>query len=135
MMGHDARLRGKLIRAHLTGTPVSFLVGGTATRPEGVDLPSVESDAAAHAAEFFGESFVKALEQAELKRDGKRRELVANALNSKRLIKVGRWEYTGDVVAIFDTPSGKEFDIEYLTKMGERKRVRVPADRAKEVAA
>lgn len=124
LMGHDARLRGKLIRAHLTDTGVVTLIDGGTERHQ----------SAMSVAEDYGESFVEALKSAVLRRDGKNREVVARALNSKRLIKVGRWQYTGQVVAIFDTSGGEEYEIEYVTKTGELKKARVPASKTEEVA-
>jgi hypothetical protein len=124
MMGHDARLRGKLIRAHLTGTEVVRYVDGEQANP----VSALED------AKRWGESFTTALKNAELRREGANRNLVTKALNSQRLIKVGRWEHTGQVVAVYETDSGEEYDVEYVTKSGETRKVRVPADKAKEVA-
>jgi hypothetical protein len=129
LMGHDARLRGKLIRAHLTGTKVLRLVDGADP-----DEDNQGEDAMAVADEY-GQSFVDALRAAEDRRAGVARQVVQNALNSKRLVKVGRWEYTGQVMAIYDTPNGEDYEMEYVTRMGERKRTRVPKERTQEVAS
>jgi hypothetical protein len=120
LMGHDARMRGKLIRAHMTDTSVVFASEG------GWSQPATAMDIAVR----YGESFVDALKAAVLRRDGKNREVVISALNSDRLIKVGRWSYTGQVVAVYGKAGDEEYDIEYVTKTGEKRRVRVPADQA-----
>lgn len=117
LMGHDARLRGKLIRAHLTDTQVIQCTEGV--RGQARTAMSVATD--------YGDSFVDALKSADLRRDGKNREVVQKALHSKRLVKVGRWKYTGQVAAIYSTPGGDEYEIEYVTKQGETRKVRVPA--------
>lgn len=126
-MGHDARYRGILIRAHLTGTQVvRHLI--PVNIPQASEAMVAES--ALDLAKIEGESFTKAIEEAELRRDGKNREVLAKAMavGSDRLIKVGRWEYTGQVCAIYDTGNGAEYEIEYVTKLGEVRRRRVPAD-------
>lgn len=120
LMGHDARLRGKLIRAHLTDTRVVL--------SDGVSSPSPVVSAM-DAAERHG--WEKYLRDATARREEKNRALLRKALGSDRLVKVGRWEYTGQVVAVFDRDG--EFEIEYVTKDGSTKRKRVPADQAKEV--
>jgi len=124
LMGHDARLRGKLIRAHLTDTKVIQCTDGV--RGSSRTAMSVASD--------YGDSFVDALKGADLRREGKNREVVQKALHSKRLVKVGRWQYTGQVAAIYSTPGGDEYEIEYVTKQGETRKVRVPASQTEEVS-
>lgn len=124
-MGHDARLRGVLIRCHLTGTPVVEHIGGDGV---GAELTAKEM------AGRYGESFVRALEEAELRREGKNREVLRKALNSKRLIRVGRWEYTGQVVAVYGTNGDEEYQVEYVTKLGEKRTKRISAAETKEVS-
>jgi hypothetical protein len=122
-IGHDARLRGKLIRAHLTGTSVVVIRDDEAAEP---------TSALEVAKQYEWEPYLK---NAELRREGANRNLLQSAMNSKRLVKVGRWEYTGQVVAIFDTPDGGEYEVQYVTKQGETKKTRVPAEQAQEVTA
>lgn len=122
-MGHDARLRGKLIRAHLTGTPV-VLVDEAQPSPVSTAMEMAERH-----------GWRQYLIDAETRREGKNRQVLNKALGSKRLIKVGRWEYTGQVVAIYEIQgNGEEYDVEYVTKMGDVKKARVPAKQAKAVA-
>jgi hypothetical protein len=120
-MGHDARYRGKLIRAFLTGTDVAIVAGGKTTRRTARGL-----------AQEAGKSFVEALDAAEARREQANARLVQKAKGSKRTVKVGRWEYTGQVAAVYTTPEGDEYEIEYVTKQGETKKVRVPASQTKE---
>jgi hypothetical protein len=126
-MGHDARLRGKLIRAHLTDTGITYVITG--------DVPEAgqrfDTTAAQLAAEYGWASY---LEAAELRREGKNREVLQRALGSNRLVQVGRWEYTGQVVAVYGTGDEGELEIEYVTKSGDVRRKRVPADEAPEAS-
>lgn len=126
-MGHDQRYRGKLIRAALTGTDVVIVRAGARKRfPASVAAQATDELAG-------GTSFRDSIKAAEARREQANARLAQKARGSKRLVKVGRWEYTGQVVAIFSTPSGDEYEIEYVTKQGETKKVRVPASQAKEV--
>lgn len=118
MMGHDARLRGKLIRAHLTDTDITFVYPPKSGRDDET------ATAMKVAKRFKWESY---LEAAELRREGKNREVLGRAVGSKRLVKVGRWQYTGQVLAVYETPQGNDYEVEYVTKQGEVKKTRVPA--------
>jgi hypothetical protein len=121
-MGHDARLRGILIRAHLMGVRVRFYADGTLSDPtpaEGV-------------AEGYG--WKSYLEAAVLRREGKNREVLRRALGDERLVRVGRWEYTGQVASVYRTKKQDMYEIEYVNQAGEVKRIRVPADEAREVS-
>lgn len=120
-MGHDARLRGKLIRAHLTGTEVVYY-----RDPSGGD--PIGPHSAMEVAEAY--DWQRHLEAAVLKREGKNREVLQKALGSKRLVQVGRWQYTGQVAAVYGTGKVGEFEVEYVTKTGEKRTIRVPADEA-----
>lgn len=117
-MGHDARLRGKLIRAYLTGTRVRIHMDGILSDPK---------DAYEIAARYEWEKY---LDAAVLKREGKNRELLRKALGSERLIKVGRWEFTGQVAAVYRTGVEDMFLVEYVNKAGDIRQARVPATEA-----
>lgn len=124
-MGHDARMRGKLIRAHLTDTFIMvFYVAVDGTVRESGPHP------AGRLAKQYG--WEEAIENAVLRRDGKNREVLRRALGSRRLVRVGRWEYTGQVVAVYGADEN-EFLVEYVTRTGDVRRVRVPAEKAKEI--
>lgn len=125
-MGHDARLRGKLIRAHLMGYEVAVYDGGTVT-----------SGAAMTFADQLGWGCY--LEDAERKESGRVQGTLerANArvlakamgpqIGEKRLVKVGRWEYSGQVIAFYQNGNDPELEVEYVTKKGEIKTVRQSA--------
>lgn len=125
-MGHDQRMRGKLIRAALTGTDVVTVRDGERKR--------FPARMVAHAIDELagGTSFRDSIKAAEERREQANAKLAQKAKGSKRTVKVGRWEYTGQVMAIFSTPAGDEYEIEYVTKQGETKKVRVPASQTKE---
>lgn len=115
MMGHDARLRGRLIRAHLTDHFVRRIYS---------DGQESTISAFDWAKELGWEQYLK---EAEARREGKNREVLARAVGSKRLFKVGRWQQTGQVMAVYETPEGNDYELEYVTKTGEKKTARVPA--------
>lgn len=117
-MGHDARLRGKLIRAYLMGVEIRELYS------DGRDLVSTAEEVADR------HGWREYLRHAELAREGQNRQVLREALNSERVIKVGRWEYTGQVVAVYPTPRGEEYRIRYVTRMGGIREKRVPATEA-----
>lgn len=115
-MGHDARHRGALIRAHLTGTELLILVD---------DAGGLTTCSAMERAERLG--WKEYLDAAVLRREGKNREVLQKALGSERLVKVGRWEYTGQVAAVYRTGSEDMLLIEYVNKAGDVRQARVPA--------
>lgn len=134
MMGHDARFRGALIRAHLTDTPVVIV-----TEQEGRKNASPEHHTpvpAAKVVDELGLPWEQYLESAEVRRAGKNRQVLAKAVGSERLIKVGRWEKTGQVIAFYEgkSPDRDEYEVEYVTKTGDVKRTRVPVAEAKETS-
>lgn len=118
-MGHDARLRGKLIRAHLTETPVVLIEGEA--RP-------IPATTALEVAERYG--WQDSLLAAESRREQANKKVAHKALGSKRLVKIGRWEYTGQVVAFYRNGEDK-FEVEYVTKLGDVKRTLVNAKTGK----
>lgn len=119
-MGHDARLRGALQRAHLTGAKVVRILDGKA---EGAKT-------AKEYASQFGGSFTKAIEAADSRRQKANREVLQKAMKSTRLIKVGRHETTGQVVAVREASndSPNRFDIEYVTQQGQKKTLKNVAE-------
>lgn len=120
-MGHDARYRGTLIRAFINGARVGIWTGSTL----------LEHDADQLAADL---DWCQYLETAKRREDRKLEDKVERANNRLvaratqpqvgdiKLIRVGRWEYTGQVVAIFD--DGDTIDFRYVDKKGNTKRVR-----------
>jgi hypothetical protein len=117
-MGHDARMRGILIRAHLMGVRIRFHIDGTLADPvDPYDL----------ADQYVWKSY---LDSAVLKREGRNRELLRKAMKSDRLVRVGRWEYTGQVVAVFRKDGTDMYNVEYVNKAGDIRSIKVPASEA-----
>lgn len=118
-MGHDARLRGKLIRAHLTGTQIILAVPA-----DDLTIRRHKPTTAMRMASEHG--WEDALLDAERRREGKNLQVLQRALGSKRLVRVGRWEYTGQVVAVYtgSEHNGETYDIEYVTKQGDVKQLK-----------
>ncbi len=115
-MGHDARLRGVLIRAHITGTEVAVVKGGLI----------ISGPALTEAANLGWDGYLIEAAQREADRKANRvnranKQVLANAVSGPRvgdskLIRVGRWDYTGNVVAVWD--NGDTVEYEYVTKSG-----------------
>lgn len=126
-MGHDARLRGILIRAHLMGKKIMYVAQ---SRTDGqwrhTDMPPL--DAATVAGKHLWTPY---LDQAVLKREGKNREVLQRSMGSQRLIQVGRWEYTGQVCAVYrDERNTDMVEVEYVNAAGDIKRARMPLGEA-----
>jgi hypothetical protein len=130
-MGHDARLRGRLMRAHLAGVRVTYKGFNVSE-----DLTAMEFAGQFDSPNY---SWTGALETAQAKHDAAaspgvdaaNRELVKKAtgpqVGDNKLVKVGRWEYTGQVAAIFDDGDVETLLVEYVTRNGETKSTRIPA--------
>lgn len=108
LMGHDARLKSKLVRAALHGVEVRWLYDGHETG----GLPAEEVAAA------YGKSWTEAIDRAKLRRDGKERELLQRALQSPKLIKTGRLA-TGRVAVFYETTDPQVVAIETVTPVGK----------------
>lgn len=127
-MGHDARLRGKLIRAYCTGTLVTTIGEDTVTRVTAMEL----------AEELGWAEYLKVAAEREAVRSDERAERASAALLRQatgpqvgdfKLIKVGRWSKTGQVVAVFESENHdgtKLIDFQYVTSGGETKRITNP---------
>jgi hypothetical protein len=136
-MGHDMKLKGILTRAHLTGNKVALLLAAD-------DGPVLGSP---YEARDFAKRYSTPkldwqamLDEAERKQgadvrariEAANREILARALGvqvgDKKLIKVGRWDYTGEVLAIYSVEGGAEIEYEYTDGKGRVKTVRKPAE-------
>jgi len=125
-IGHDARFLGILKRAHITGTKVT-IVRDEATTTEAPVVVAAQFSSPHHdweaeltrSAEKHAASNRKRVEQANA-------DVVAEARGpqpgNRRLIKVGRWEYTGEIVAVYQEDGDALF--KYTTKSGDVKEVR-----------
>lgn len=131
-MGHDARLRGVLIRAHLMGVEIREVSSASTLEAsvEGGLAPTFKAEdvAARH-------GWKKYLDAAVLRRDGKNREVLRKALGSERLIRVGKWDFTGQVAAVYRTNNQDMFEIEYVDPAGEIRHKRVPAAETEEITS
>jgi hypothetical protein len=118
-MGHDATLRGKLIRAHLMGVEIRYVINGN--EDEGFIKTPMQI------AEQYG--WKEYLDAAVLRREGKNREVLQKSIGDERLVRVGRWEYTGQVAAVYRDPTGSDMHVvEYVDRAGQVRRTRVLAD-------
>lgn len=117
-MGHDSRFKGILLRAHLTGTEMAVHTSGAINYYKALDLAR-EYDTPKYA-------WSDALLAAESKHSDKPVKPVSSKgpkVGDPRLIKVGRWEYTGHIVAV----ASDGLHVEYTTSKGETKTTVVPA--------
>lgn len=118
-MGHDATLRGKLIRAHLMGAEIRFVYNGS---EEDHEIRTAMQVATAYGWQEY-------LDAAVLRREGKNREVLQKSVGHERLVRVGRWEYTGQVAAVYRDPTGSDIHIvEYVDRAGRVRRTRVLAE-------
>ncbi len=114
-MGHDARLKGILIRAHITGKEVAQVGGG-----------GIVSGPALTVAQNLGWS--RYLEAA-AEREANRKANKANRVKAPKAatgpkvgdqvadLKIGRWTYDATITAVWDDGV---VEFEYTTKKGER---------------
>lgn len=126
-MGHDAKLRGKLIRAHLTGTPVVLVdPDGKATTETAMSMSSPHG----------WQGYLNSAEQKQgptirAKLEATNRRILTAAVGpqpgERRLVRVGRWSYTGEILAVFE--DGGTYEVEYASKKGDLVRKTVPADK------
>lgn len=118
-MGHDATLRGKLIRAHLLGAEILFIYNG--------DEDTRSPCSAMEIAKEYG--WKEYLEAAVLRREGKNREVLQRTIGNERLVRVGRWEYTGQIAAVYRDKTGSDMnEVEYVDRAGQVRRTRVLAE-------
>lgn len=110
LQGHDAKLKGILIRAHLTNTPVVEVRDGEPFERLPIEV----------AKDREWQGFLYDAEEREALRNSSKTPKVGDTIKAK----VGRWERTGKVTASDD--SG--YTIEYQTKSGETKTATVGVD-------
>lgn len=128
-MGHDARLRGKLARALAGGSRIVLTDTNHAVCEvlEPTEMASRFSTEKLDWVESIKTSAKKAKRSAA---DTAEEAILQKALGPQvgdtKLIKIGRWEYTGSIVAIYETDGATEF--EYADKGGSVHRVRQSAD-------
>ena len=119
-MGHDARLKGMLTRAHSAGVGVALVeetTGAITTlealeyadqfSSEKVDWRKLVSDATAKIKERRGDIDKRASEREVLRR-----------ATENGAVRVGRWEKTDSVAAIYVVPGSGEYEVEYVDENG-----------------
>lgn len=117
-MGHDATLRGKLIRAHLMGAEIRLVYNG--------DESQFEIYTALDLADLYG--WKEYLDAAVLRREGKNREVLQKSIGNERLVRVGRWDYTGQVAAVYRERGTDMHVVEYVDRAGQVRRTKVHAE-------
>lgn len=132
-MGHDARLKGKLLRAHLSNTFITRVFHND----NSVDVEELTAMQVAN--ELGWAHYLSAAQEREELRAAERAKRSNSAITARamgpqvgdrRLIKVGRWSYTGQILAIYD--NGRELELEYTTKQGDTRTVRRPKNETEE---
>lgn len=125
-IGHDARLLGILKRAHITGTKVTIVKDAATTTENAIDVAATFStdrhDWVAelnHSAERHAATNRKKIEAAN---DEVREEARGPQPGNRRLIKVGRWNYTGEIVAVYQEDGDALF--KYTTAGGDVREIR-----------
>lgn len=125
-IGHDARLLGILKRAHITGTKVAVIKDDVTATEDATDL-AAQFSSDRH--DWVKELLASATRHAASNRkkiDAANSEIVAEARGpqpgNRRLIKVGRWSYTGEIVAVFQEDGDALF--KYTTAGGDVREVR-----------
>ena len=129
-MGHDIRFRGKLIRAAAAGLNVQYVTEsgtriGKASDP--FDVASWYNTDKLNW-EKAVRSGVDRIDNREAAKAASDRKVVGAAidprLGERELIKVGRWEKTGTIVAVYKTNDGTEaLEFEYSDAKGAVHRV------------
>lgn len=112
-MGHDARLRGILIRAHLMDVRIRYHMDGTLGSPI----------TALTAADLY--AWKSYLEAAVIKRDSANKDVVRRSMGREDLIEIGKWPPTGQVAAIYRTRNEKVHEIEYVNQAGDIRKMRM----------
>ena len=121
-MGHDARYRGILLRAHVAGMPVSIFNGNEFTTTSAMWLAQIhgwgealQTTATREQARAYGRAA-----KAKTKAAAKATRLQIGDITP---INVGRWTYQAQVVGLWEDGTA---EYEYTTKQGATKRSRQP---------
>lgn len=114
-MGHDARMKGMLIRAHLTDTPVVIVEDGKQAAPV---------TALVVAKRFDWQEYLKAATDRQAAKAQAKPAAKGVKIGDQRKIKVGRWEKDAIVVGIY----GDNVEFEYEAKGGAKRVTKPMAD-------
>lgn len=118
-MGHDAKLKGKLTRAHSASITIALIEETTGAAEvleplayadrfstDKADWRKIVTDSAAKVAERRGTIDRRQAERAVLERAA-----------SDGAVRVGRWDKTDSVAAIYRLPTG-EYEVEFVDEVG-----------------
>lgn len=127
-MGHDARLKGKLTRAAAAGSQIVL----TDTSKQVVEVLDPLEYAARFSTAKLDWKVAVAESASRASGTGAEQAVMARALGpqigDEKLIRVGRWDKTGKIVAIYDDGKGGTPIFEYADSHGEVRRVRQHED-------
>lgn len=130
LMGHDARFKGKLIRAHISGADVTHVILEEKGSIKSGAVRKIETNTAMELATRHGWEHVleAAAERAAAPAPSKPRKAAASNGKVKvgdevKGVKIGRWTRDGIVVGV----SKKGTEIEYQDAKGNTKRHLIPA--------
>lgn len=117
-MGHDATFRGKMIRAHLMGVEIMVVYNGN--EDDTIVISAMEL------AKQYGQK--KHLVDAEMRREAANRTVASKALKAgEAVVQIGKWKYTGQVVAFYRTSNPDQLIAEHVDRAGGIRRTRVNA--------
>lgn len=124
--GHDAKLKGKLIRAHVNDIEVHTIGSGGIVSTDAMNLAKQRGwephlEAAEHRHQTREANRINREREREQRAAAKPRKK-GGKVGTRRKIRVGRWEYTGKVVGLNDD----YLVVEYTTKKGETKTTQIP---------
>lgn len=126
-MGHDARLRGKLARALAGGAQVVLTDANHVT--QGIVSPAEYAERFSTDKLDWAASITESASKAK-RSAGVEAEILERAVGPQvgdtKLIKIGRWEKTGRIVAIYQ--DGSEVLYEYADQNGKLRQARQSAD-------
>lgn len=112
VQGHDARLKGVLIRAHLTGTKVAYLEDRS-----GKHKATPQTAMTVAKTHGWGDHLAYAQERFDQRPQPKPRGASnAELVGTTMTVKVGRWDKEGTIVAA----TAKAFTVEYQTAKGAK---------------
>lgn len=132
-MGHDIRTRGKLMRAEAAGVNVELPFVDDTARSGGPETLTPTEYAARFSTDALDwvADILAGAERARNARKGKGDEEVLRRaagpqVGDRKIIRVGRWDQDGRVVAVYQ--DGRELEFEFTTKTGQVRRARQDAD-------
>lgn len=125
-IGHDARLLGILKRAHITGTKITIVRDSETTTEAAIDVAAQFSSDRhdwVHELTTSAERFSTAnRKKADATNAAIKQEAKGPQPGDRRLIKVGRWHKTGEILAVYQEAGDALF--KYTDAKGEVHEIR-----------